>query len=91
MTQDALPLKYERERTTTGMTGLAGLGPILDLTRDRLRDAFHVHAVGNKGGQGYTAGRMGMALALLNLAGGTTVDDLDKPEAVEGFSEVSVT
>ncbi len=89
MTQGILPFKYETEKSTTGMTALAGLPVYLDLTRViGLSKSIEKHLKVRKGGQGWTDSQIVLSLVLLNLAGGDCVDDIKTLEADDGFCEV---
>ena len=87
MPQGVFPYKYEKEKTTSGMTALAGLPVYLDLASVlNLGESIstHLHAKA----QGWTDERIVMSLILLNLAGGESVDDLRILEADEGFCRI---
>jgi len=89
MTQGILPFKYETEKSTTGMTSLAGLPVYLDLARViGLSKSIEKHLKLRKGGQGWTDSQIVLSLVLLNLAGGDCVDDIKALEADDGFCEV---
>ncbi len=84
MPQGILPYKYEEEKTTGGMTSLAGLPVYLDLASvlnlgESISTHLHVKV------QGWTDEQIVMSLILLNLAGGESVDDLRVLEADKGF------
>src|SRR5271166_2950207 len=88
MAQGVLAYKYEEEKTSTGMTSLAGLPVYLDLASvlglgDHIRAHMHVRE-----SQGWTDEQMILSLILLNLAGGDCVDDLKILEKDEGFCKV---
>ena len=89
MAQGVLPFQYEVENKQGGMTSLGGLPLYLDLAHvmglRRLIDK-HVHV--RKGDQGWTDDQMIMALVLLNLAGGSSVDDVRVLEGDDGFCRV---
>jgi len=87
MAQGVLAYKYEEEKTTTGMTALAGLPVYLDLAfvlglGDHIRAHLHVKA------QGWTDEQIITSLVLLNLAGGDSVDDIRILDKDEGFCKV---
>jgi len=87
MPQGILPYKYEEEKTSTGMTSLAGLPVYLDLASvlglgDRIRVHMHVKV------RGWTDEQIIASLVLLNLAGGDSVDDIRILAKDEGFSKV---
>lgn len=89
MAQGVLPFKYEAERISTGMTGLAGLPVYLDLARViGLDKSIQKHLKIREGAQGWTDSQMVISLILLNLAGGDCVEDIKKVEADDGFCEV---
>ena len=89
MAQGILPFKYETEKSTTGMTALAGLPVYLDLAKVLgLSKSIQKHLKIRKSGQGWTDSQMVLSLVLLNLAGGDCVDDIKKLEADDGFCEV---
>jgi len=86
MPQGALPFKYEKETTASGMTAFAGLPAYLDLAHvmglSRMADCY----LGLRSdSQGWTDGQMIQALILLNLAGGDCVEDLKILETDEGL------
>jgi hypothetical protein len=88
MAQGVLAYKYEEEKTSTGMTSLAGLPVYLDLASvlglgDHIRAHMRV-----RGSQGWTDEQMILSLILLNLAGGDSVDDIRILEKDAGFSRV---
>ncbi len=76
MKQGALPFQYQEERSTTGMTALAGLASYLDLGYAAgLGRGIEGHVRLREGGQGWSDSQMINSLLLLNLAGGEAVDD----------------
>ena len=88
MAQGILPYKYEEEKTTSGMTALAGLPLYLDLASvldlgDHIRAHMQVRQF-----QGWTDEQVILSLVLLNLAGGDAVDDIRILEKDEGFCRV---
>jgi hypothetical protein len=88
--QGILPFRYECERTGSGMTALAGLPPYLELAvvsglTNSVRRHLQVCADQD---QGWTDTQIVMSLVLLNVAGGDSVDDLQKFERDEGFAKV---
>ena len=89
MTQGVLPFKYEKEKTKSGMTALAGLPVYLDLAKViGLSKSIHKHLKIKENSQGWTDSQMVLSLILLNLAGGDCIDDLKILEADEGFCKV---
>jgi len=89
MTQGVLPFKYEEEKKDTGMTALAGLPLYLDLAKViGLSKSIQKHLKIRTNNQGWTDQQMVLSLVLLNLAGGSCVEDLKTLEADEGFCEI---
>jgi hypothetical protein len=89
MAQGVLPYKYEEERSSTGMTALAGLPIYLDLASVLgVGDCIRAHVQVRKSGQGWTDEQAVLSLMLLNLAGGDCVDDIRILEKDEGFCKV---
>jgi hypothetical protein len=87
MSQGVLPFKYEEEKRESGMTALAGLPVYLDLAAVLgLSESISRYLRVKK--QGWTDARMVLSLMLLNLAGGTCVDDMRRLEGDEGFCRV---
>jgi hypothetical protein len=89
MAQGVLPYKYEEERSSTGMTALAGLPMYLDLASVLgVGDCIRAHVQVRRSGQGWTDEQAVLSLMLLNLAGGDCVDDIRILEKDEGFCKV---
>lgn len=89
MPQGLLPFKYEEEKRTGGMTGLAGLPGYLELSYVMgLTQSIPEYVRVRDGGQGFTDSEMVMSLILLNLAGGDCVQDLGVLEGDEGLCRV---
>jgi hypothetical protein len=89
MTQGVLPFKYEEEKNHSGMTALAGLPVYLDLAEViGLSKSIKKHLKVRTNSQGWTDTQVVLSLILLNLAGGTSVDDLKVLEADQGFCEI---
>ena len=66
MAPGILPLKYETEKNTTGMTALAGLSVYLDLARViGLSKSIEKHLKVRKGGQGWTDSQIVLSLAAI--------------------------
>ncbi len=87
MAQGVLPYKYEKEKTDSGMTALAGLPVYLDLASvlnlgESISSHLHTKV------QGWTDEQIILSLILLNLAGGDCIDDLRLLEADEGFCRI---
>ena len=77
MKQGVLPFQYEQEKTSTGITALAGLPSYLDLAQVvKMSRSIERHVRLREVGQGWTDSQMVISLLLLNLAGGESVDDL---------------
>src|SRR4030042_704017 len=88
MAQGILPFQYEEEKVDEGMTSHAGLFIYLDLFKALgIRESLDKN-VGVRLDQGFSDSQMGLALFLLNLAGGDCVDDLDVLEKDSGFCRV---
>ncbi|MDA1229123.1 MAG: IS1380 family transposase [Chloroflexi bacterium] len=89
MQQGVLPFQYQQEKASTGMTALAGLPTYLDLMHvARLWASIERHVKVRDQRQGWTDSQMVTTLALLNLSGGDSVDDLRILERDEGFCRV---
>ena len=87
MAQGVLPYKYEKEKTTSGMTSLAGLPVYLNLASVlNMGESVSNHLRTRT--QGWTDEQMVFSLILLNLAGGESVDDFRILEADEGFCRI---
>ena len=84
-----LPFKYEKEKSSNGMTALAGLPIYLDLAEViGLSKSIQKHLKIRKNSQGWSDSQVVLSLILLNLAGGDCVDDLRIVEADEGFCAI---
>lgn len=78
MAQGVLPFQYQEDPSKTGLTAFAGLFLYLDLfLACDLRAIVQCHLGFLDGEQGWTAYELLTALALLNLAGGESVNDID--------------
>lgn len=78
MAQGVLSFQFQQEPGKAGLTAFAGLFIYLDLmAASDLRDSVQTHLGFLDGKQGWTAYELLTALALLNLAGGQSVNDLD--------------
>ena len=89
MPQGVLLFQYGIQKAPVGMTGLAGLPLYLDLARVMgVRRLIGDHVRAWHGEQGWTDDQMIMVLVLLNLAGGTSVEDIRVLEGDEGFCRV---
>jgi hypothetical protein len=86
--QGVLGFQYEAERSSTGVTSLAGLPLYLELIHSSgLAAAIRQH-VQLAGRQGWLDIQMVLAVVFLNLAGGDCVDDLERLEQDGGFAAV---
>jgi hypothetical protein len=89
MSQCLLPFKYEEEKRATGMTALAGLPLCLELShKTGLAKSIERHITVRKNAQGWSDRQTVMSLILLNLAGGSCVEDLKVLESDAGFCEI---
>jgi hypothetical protein len=88
LSQGVLGFQYEAERSSGGLTSLAGLPLYLDLIhRTGLAAAIRQH-VRLVGAQGWLDLQMVLAVIFLNLAGGDCVEDLERLEQDSGFAAV---
>jgi hypothetical protein len=88
MAQGLLPFQYEAEKTGSGMTALAGLPLYVEFAQVAgMMDAIRRH-MRVAGDQGWEDGQVVLALVLLQLAGGSAVEDLRVLEADPGFCTV---
>jgi len=86
--QGVLGFQYEADRSSGGLTSLAGLPLYLDLIEAIGLGAAirqHVHVAGS---QGWLDIQMVLALIFLNLAGGDCVEDLERLEQDSGFAAI---
>ena len=86
MPQGLLPFHYAEEKTGSGMTALAGLPLYLELAQvagvmDSIRRHLRV-----AGSQGWDDVQVVLALLLLQLAGGSAVEDLSFARTELAFS-----
>ncbi len=90
MAQGILPFQYEIESAPSGMTALAGLPSYLDLAAVcGLTESIRAYMkICSEKKQGWKDEQIIMALVLLNLAGGESVEDLKILEGDEGFAKV---
>jgi hypothetical protein len=89
MAQRGLPYEYEIEEGKAGLTVLGGLPTYLDLaSASGLLEAIDSHLKVRTGEQGWTDRQMVMSVVLLNLAGGESVEDINKLEGDEGFCRI---
>jgi hypothetical protein len=86
MAQGVLPIQYEADGSSSGVTALGGLLVYLDLIKvSGLFDAIKKY-VAVSGKQGWLDLQMMLALIFLNLAGGDCVDDLERLEHDGGLA-----
>jgi hypothetical protein len=89
MAQGIRPFQYEIDKKPGGMTALAGLPLYLDLAHlIGLRRLISEHVRARQGDRGWTDDQIVIALVLLNLAGGTCVEDIRALEGDEGSCRV---
>lgn len=89
MAQGVLGFKYELEKNESGFTGLAGLPLYLELAKMTGLGRDLDELVGaRREAQGWRDRQVGLALILLNLAGGDKVEDIEKLEGDEGFRQI---
>lgn len=89
MAQRGLPYEYEIEEGKSGLTAMGGLPTYLDLaSATGFLKAIDRHLKISTGQQGWTDRQMVMSLVLLNLAGGNSVEDINKLEGDEGFCRI---
>ena len=89
MKQGVLPIQYEQEKSSKGMTSLSGLVTYLELMHAAGFAVIDRAPRGSAGGgQGWTDSQVVNSLILLNLAGGESVSDLDVLEKDAGFYRV---
>lgn len=84
-----LPFQYVAPEVRGGLTSLAGLPNYFELAVVAgLRESLATHVVARTGEQGWTCGQMVLTLVLLNLAGGDSVDDVERLESDDGLCRV---
>jgi len=84
--QGVLGFQYEGDRSSAGVTSLAGLPLYLELVHSSgLAAAIRQH-VQVAGRQGWLDIQMVLAVVFLNLAGGDCVTDLERLEQDSGFA-----
>jgi hypothetical protein len=89
MPQGLLPFQLVSEASLPGLTALGGLPLYLDLAHVAgLRDSIMRRVRARNGDQGWTDAQTVMALMLMQLAGGDSVDDLRVLEGDEGFNRI---
>jgi hypothetical protein len=86
MPQGYLPFKYQEETKASHMTALAGLPTYLELACVAgMADSISKNVKVRNGSQGWTDTEQILSLVLLNIAGGSCVDDLRILEGDRGF------
>jgi len=88
LAQGVLGFQYQAERGTSGTTALGGLPIYLDLAVKLGLTAAIRRFVRVAGAQGWLDLQMVLALIFLNLAGGESVEDLERLEHDAGFQRV---
>ena len=89
MAQGVLPFKYEEDKKDAGMTALGGLPVFLDLVHViGLSKSIKKYLKIREDSQGWTDSQIVLSLVLLNIAGGTSVEDLNVLEGDRGFCDV---
>ncbi len=89
MAQGVLPFKYEEDKNDAGMTALGGLPVYLDLVHViGLSKSIQKHLKIREGSQGWADSQIVLSLVLLNIAGGTSVEDLNVLEGDRGFCDI---
>lgn len=88
VSQGVLPFQCEVERAEPQLTNVAGLLPYVELMLMlHLRQAVDTE-VAQAGDRGWTDGVLVLAVILLNLVGGSCVDDLERLGQDAGFREL---
>ena len=88
LAQGLLGFQYESDRSSGGLTSLAGLPLYLELIQaSGLGTAIRQH-VSVAGSQGWLDFQMVLAVVFLNLAGGDCVEDLERLEQDSGFAAI---
>ena len=89
MSQGVLPIKYEAEKSKSGLTAFAGLPLYLDMaSKMDLRQSINKHLSVREESQGWTDSQVVNSLIMLNLAGGDCVEDLKILEGDEGLCRI---
>ena len=88
MTQSVLPIQCEVERTSQAATGRAGLLAYLELMARLDLWPQAERLIGARGGQGWSDGQHLAAVVLLNIAGGSCVDDVLMLEGDGGLTQM---
>ena len=85
MTQKVVPLKWESEQSSAGLTAYAGLPLFMGLMSALELPELTSERVGLRPSQGWSDVQQLSALVLLKLAGGSCLDDLEMLEADPGL------
>lgn len=88
LAQICLPLKFEAEENSTGLTAWAGLPVFLELMATVGLPSELMDKVGLRPDQGWSDIQQVAALVLLKLAGGDCVTDVDQLEADDGLCAI---
>lgn len=86
--QGVLGFQYEADRSSGGLTSLAGLPLYLELIQAIGLGAAIRQRVRVAGAQGWLDIQMVLALIFLNLSAGDCVEDLERLEADSGFAAI---
>lgn len=91
MSQGPLPFHYEADKSDSTATALAGLPIFLDMAvAAGLPDSIRRHVRAREGTRGWTDVQMIFSLLLLNITGGSCVEDLRCLGGDEGFRRLLV-
>ena len=89
VSEGLLPFHYEEQRVPGSMTALAGLPAYFALAVVAgVRESLVRHLGARSDGQGWTDAQVVLALMLVNLVGGDSVEDLARLEGDEGLCRV---
>lgn len=88
LAQIRLPLKFEAEDNSTGLTGWAGLPVFLELMATLGLSEELMDKVGLRCDQGWSDIQQVAALVLLKLAGGECITDIEQMEADDGLCAI---
>ncbi len=90
MAQGPLPFQYLEEKTETNLTSFSGLPLYLDMA---IATGLCTEIIGKlkTKTRGWHDIQVIMSLIMLNLAGGSCVDDIERLEADEGLPSVPAT
>lgn len=88
MTQGVFPFKIEEEKKKKNLTSLTGLLVYLELFKALSLDVLIGQNLNIRNVQGWRDTRVIVSLILLNIAGGSSVSDIDRLENDEGFCRI---